>query len=101
MVDRAALSPDVRRKLLEGLGRLPPLYEGLERTYESRFHDAIVQTGRAMLRVLADADDESPDAAEVAEGMIARLQAMHERLGIPPLGLKPPARPRPARKKAR
>ena len=102
VVSRATLAPGQRDKLLETLDRMPPLYQGLEETYESRFHDAIIQAARSMFRNLAEADAESPDAPQVADRMFAKLQAMHEKLGIPALGIKAPAPARaakPARKK--
>jgi hypothetical protein len=101
IVGKATLTPALRKQLLDGLAKLPALYEGLEQTYESRFHDAIIRAARLMLKNLADADEESPDAQRVAEGIVTRLQAMHERLGIPNLNLKMPLPPKVVRKKTK
>jgi hypothetical protein len=81
-VDAAGLSEDIRQTTQACLGQLPKLYRELCQRCESRYSDEIGRLIHAMLKELAG-------FPAVAEGVIRRLQAMHERLGIPVPNLKP------------
>jgi hypothetical protein len=99
VVNEATLSVETRRTVLWGLDQLPPLYRDLDRTYDVRYRDSILRLVQGMLMKLQVQEPGCPDAPEVAEGIVSHLKAMHERLGIPSLGLKPPAPPKPVRKR--
>jgi hypothetical protein len=94
----ATLSAEVRQAALVAFDHLPGLYQQLERTSESRFCDLIRQRVQHVLRILAQGKG-SPDATHVAEELVARLRTMHDQFGIPSLGLKAPAPPKPVRKR--
>jgi hypothetical protein len=73
---------------------LPPLYREFCRTHESRHGDEIRRLVQAVLMKLA----ETPEATGVAQAVLSQIQALHERLGLLGLNLKPlppPKRPRP------
>ncbi len=93
-VQGASLSVETRQSVLRSLDQLPPLYRDLDRTYDIRYRDGIARLIEAILRTLDKQPVDSPDAAKVAEGILSKLGVMHQRLGIPSLGLKP----RPATK---
>lgn len=90
VVNEASLSAETRQGLLRALDQLPPLYRELDRTYDIRYRDGIARLVEGMLHRLGQEDATSPDAGKVAEELRAGLSAMHQRLGIPSLGLKPP-----------
>jgi hypothetical protein len=81
-LENADLSEDVRATALKRLDLLPDLYQGLEKTCESRFLDDILRHVQIMFRFM--------DAPKSVERMTLQLLAMHELHGIPPLGLKQP-----------
>jgi hypothetical protein len=81
----AKLSEEARVRALWCLEQLPALYRGLAETYESRYVDEISRLVSVMVGRLAEKTSDRPVAVAV-EG---RLRAMHERLGIPALSLKP------------
>jgi hypothetical protein len=59
-------------------------YHELLRTQEQRFADAIQGLAQAMLKHLAE-----HGGAGVAESFVGQLRALHERVGLQPLNLKP------------
>ena len=61
------------------------------RTYESRFADSILRLTRAVLKRLAE-EGTGHGAGRVAEAVVVQLGALHERLGLVPLALRPTAR---------
>ncbi len=97
MVSKAELPAKVQQTVLTTFDQLPKVYQDLGRTYESRFSDRIVGLVEGMVRTLAN-KDACPDAPGLAENMVNRLRAMHDRHGIA-VALKPP--PQPARKPVR
>jgi hypothetical protein len=99
VVSRANLSAEIKRRLLWALEQLPPLYQGLQRTYESRFRDGILGYVEGMVKTLRAQPADCPDAGPIMETIVEQLQAMHERLAIPGLNLKRPAPAKPTRKR--
>jgi hypothetical protein len=82
----AAIPEDIRPTALWCVRHLPALYAKLHQTHESRYAEEITRLARALLQGLTD-----PLAAD----LLARLERLHEDLGIPRLGLAP-RRPRKA-----
>jgi hypothetical protein len=90
LIGGAALLAEGRQTLLWCLGQLPPLYQQLCQTYESRHGDDILRLVRGMLQA----------APELTEGILDRLEAMQGRLGTPGpdlFSLRGGKRPRPRR----
>jgi hypothetical protein len=83
VVDAADLPDEVRERAAWCLGRLPKLYRELAQTSEARFSDEIRRLVQALLVAL------SPASHRTAEAVTLRLAALHERLGLPNLDLKP------------
>jgi hypothetical protein len=75
----ANLPTEVRTTALFHLDKLPDLYEKLEKTCESRFLDDILRHVVGMLKTI--------DIPSSIEAVTKNFQAMHERHGIPTLGL--------------
>lgn len=73
--------------------QLPPLYEGLCQTGESRFANEIQRLVQGMVNSLKDAKD-CPEAPGLATLITDQLRDMHERLGLGELELKKPAAPK-------
>ena len=78
----AKLPADVRTTALLHLDKLPDLYEKLAKTCESRFLDEILRHVQGMLKTI----HVPSSIAAVTDS----FRAMHERHGIPTLGLKRP-----------
>jgi hypothetical protein len=93
----AVLPAQVQQSVLSCFDEMPRLYDELNRTYESRFSERILSSVASMVRAL-DAADAGPNARQLAETMVRRLRAMHDRFGIP-VALKPPPIPNAAAKK--
>jgi hypothetical protein len=85
-VETAAVPENFRPTALWCVRLLPALYEKLHQTYESRYAEEITRLVRALLQGLTDS---------LAADLLARLERLHEDLGIPRLGLAP-RRPRKA-----
>jgi hypothetical protein len=66
----------VRGTVVWCLGRLPPLYRDLARTYDARYGDEIARLLRGVFQALGG-------QTATAEAIAARLQPLHRRLGIP------------------
>lgn len=81
-VDVAKLPTGVRTTALFHMDKLPDLYEKLALTCESRFLDEILRHVEGMLKTI-----EVPSSIEA---VTRSFRAMHERHGIPTLGLKRP-----------
>lgn len=82
-IKAAKLPDDVRTTAYWYLDKLPDLYQKLEMTCESRFLDDIIRHVKCMLKTL-----KAPSSiATVSE----KFRSMHERHGIPSLGIKSPA----------
>jgi hypothetical protein len=92
LIQRARLSEEVRHAALWCLDQLPKLYADFRGTNESRFGDAILRLARAVLKRLAEKGS-GEGATRVAEAVVAQLGALHERLGLAPLALRPAATP--------
>src|SRR4051812_17798839 len=84
LVAGADVAEPSRQMVVGCLKQLPRLYRELARTFESRYADEITRLARAVLKVLAES------APAVADALVARLHALHGRLGLRPLDLKPP-----------
>jgi hypothetical protein len=91
VVNGATLSAETRQSVLRSIDQMPSLYRELDRTYDIRYRDGIVRLVEGMLHTLGQQNAESADASKVAADIVSYLGAMHLRLGIPSLGLKPPA----------
>jgi hypothetical protein len=83
IVDAAPLADDVRGTVVWCLGRLPPLYRDLARTYEARYGDEIARLLRGVFQALGS-------KTGAAEAIAARLRSLHGRLGIPVPAFKAP-----------
>jgi hypothetical protein len=90
LTQKARLTEEVRHTALWCLDQLPKLYADFRGTDESRFADAILRLARAVLKRLAETGS-GEDAGRVAKAVVARLGALHERLGLAPLALRPAA----------
>ncbi|HKI30654.1 MAG TPA: hypothetical protein VKA46_02090 [Gemmataceae bacterium] len=88
LLQKACLAEEVRHGALWCLDQLPQLYADFCRNYESRFGDGILRLVRAILKRLAEGGT-GDDAGRVALALVARLDGLHVRLGLPPLALKP------------
>ena len=77
-----SLPENVQTTVLLHLDKLPNLYEKLAKTCESRFLDEILRHVQGMLKTI-----HVPSSIETVTDS---FQAMHERHGIPTLGLKRP-----------
>jgi hypothetical protein len=91
LVQRANLAAEVKHSALWCLDQLPSLYDEFRRNYESRFADSILRLARAVLKRLSE-EGTGPGAGRVAEAVVAQLGALHERLGLAPLALRPTVR---------
>jgi hypothetical protein len=86
IIDAAALPESVHHTANWCLGQLPELYREFVRTFDQRYADEIRRHARAIVHKL-DGD--------LAEAAARHFLTLHERLGVPPLDLKPSlARPR-------
>jgi hypothetical protein len=88
MVRGANLTAKVQQTVLSQFDALPKLYSELNRTYESRFADCIAGSVQGIVRILA-AKDAGADALQLADAIVNRMRAMHDRHGIA-VALKPP-----------
>ena len=101
-VKAAHLPADTQHTVSWSIDQLPGLYRQFCDTYESRFGEAIRRLVQGVLKALAEAG--APGLAEagapgLADVLLARLQALHERLGLQALGLQAyPAKRRRPRK---
>ncbi len=98
LAQKAELSNEARHVTLWCVDQLPNLYENFRRTNESRFADSIAGLAQAVLKRLGE-PSQGIDASQVADGLVARLGELHERLGLAPLRLKTVPALVPARKK--
>ena len=89
LVEAAGIPDRPRQTILSSLKQLPPLYQEMMRTYESRYVDEILR-----LITLIRASLANNGCLEVGEVIATRITAMHSRRGFPRLGLKPAAAPR-------
>ena len=87
-VEATDLSADAKNSLMWCLNQLPALARDFGRTYESRYTDQVLRLEQGMLGKVAE-----ENAAGLAEALIERLRALHERLGLP--GVDPKLRPAP------
>jgi hypothetical protein len=85
-VARASLTPEVMHTTLYCLDQLPKLYADLGRTNESRFADTIAALSQAVVKRLGE--ESTVAAGRVAEALVAKLDELHERVGLAPLRLK-------------
>jgi len=81
-VKKANLPAEVQTTVLWHMDKLPDLYQKLETTFESRFLDEILRHVHGMLKTIS--------VPSSIEAVTNRFRAMHERHGIPSLGLKRP-----------
>jgi hypothetical protein len=86
LVETADLPGDARKTALWCIGQFPRHYHELLRTQEQRFADAIQGLAQALLKHFFE-----HGGASVADALLTQLQALHERLGLRPLSLKPAA----------
>jgi hypothetical protein len=84
LLESAGLPGEAREAALWCLGQMTRPYREFLRTQEHRFHDAVQGLAQAMLKHLRDYGGPG-----VADAFVAQLHALHERLGLPPLSLKP------------
>jgi hypothetical protein len=95
LIEAAGIPDHPRQTILSCLKQLPPLYQELLRTYESRYVDEIVRLVTIIRKALAN-----NGALELGEAIATRMTQMHSRRGFPSLGLKPAA-PTPAKRSKR
>jgi hypothetical protein len=98
-ITEASLPAELEQTVLWRFDQLPKLYADLKRTYESRYSDRILVLVQGILKALAAEDVTNPETVKLAEKIIAKLQKMHDKHGLAHVGLKPPAAPKPVRKK--
>jgi hypothetical protein len=90
VVNSVPLPEEARHTADWCLAQLPELYGRLEQTSDARYMDEIRRLVQGLL-VALKAIPAAP-ARRAAEAVTLRFVAMHERLGIPSLDLKPPRR---------
>src|SRR6266540_5437446 len=95
LVEAADVADRARQTVLWARNRMPPLYQQLMKTYESRYVDEIVRLVTVIRQELTN-----EGALALAAAVATRLTAMHSRRGFPGLGLKP-APPAPAKRPKR
>jgi hypothetical protein len=94
---RVTAVPADRREVIAGsVRRLPALYARFRETNESRHGEEIARLVQGILKDL----EACPQARELDAAFREKLRLLHEELGVPPLALKPAARP-PASGKGR
>jgi hypothetical protein len=97
---RAAAIPDGgKHTALWCVGQLAALYAKFRQTGESRYGDEITRLVQGVLKELSKGGKGFPGAPQLAASITERLRLLHERLGLPGLGLKPPAAPKPRTRK--
>ena len=96
MLDGAGLEADVKRSVLWSVDQLPPLYREFLRTYDVRYRDSILGRVRGVLTTLSR---DGAAGLRVTADLIKELHALHDRLNLTGLDIKPPAAPKPARKR--
>ncbi len=95
-VAETELSEETRHTVEWCLGQLPRLYRDFLQNYDTRHVEEIRRLVQGLVRALA----EQPQGRPAAEAIAGRLQALHERLGIRDLDIKPPAAERRRVRKA-
>jgi len=96
LVEAAGIPDRPRQTILSSLKQLPPLYQELMRTYESRYADEILRLVTVVRQALTNSG-----ALELGETIAGRFTAMHSRRGFPSLGLKATAPAKQASKRKR
>ncbi len=99
-VRSTALADDSKHTAVWCVRQLPALYDKFRRTSESRYGEEISRLVRAALQVLAGGKGNCPASRELAAALPGRLRRLHERFGVPPLALDPPAPRRSRSRKA-
>jgi hypothetical protein len=89
VVRGATLPAETQQSVLRCIDKLPPLYSDWDRTYDIRYRDGIARIVEQILHTLGTTEPDGAEGNKVADALISRLAAMHQRLGIPSLGLKP------------
>jgi hypothetical protein len=92
LVQASGMPDDDKLMAVGCLRRLPALCEAFCESYESRDVEEILRLERGMLGRLAEPNQPSPNARELAKVLSTRLKNLHERLGLPQLN---PSKPRP------
>jgi hypothetical protein len=93
LVNTATLPDEARHTANWCLDQLPELYDKFSQTYDARYPEAIRRLVRAMLGALTPRRKATTEARQLAEAVLDRLGALHERLGLPELDIKA-SRPR-------
>jgi hypothetical protein len=87
VVNATQLTDEARQTVAWCMDQLPGLYGNLARTYDAKYSDDIRRLVQAILTHLGAA--KTPAARRAADAVTLQVLAMHERLGIPTLDLKP------------
>src|SRR3954453_21940825 len=83
LVEAAGIPDRPRQTILSSLKQLPPLYQELMRTYESRYADEILRLVTVIRQALTN-----HGGLELGEAIPGRFTAMPSRRAFPSLGLK-------------
>ena len=83
------------------LKQLPSLYAKFGQTNESRYGDEISSLLKAVLKELGKGSPPCPNAKRLTMNLVDRVQLLHERLGLPRLGIIIPSAPPPGARKGR
>jgi hypothetical protein len=97
-IGAAAIPADGRHTAAWCVGQLPDLYVKYCQTSESRYAAEITRLLRGVLAEMAKS--EAGPMGSRAGVIIDSFRVLHERLGLPALGLKPPRAPKPRSRKA-
>jgi len=93
LVEAAGIPDGTRQTIFASLRQLPPLYQELMKTYESRYVDKILVLITLIRKALSN-----NGVPELGESIANRFTAIHSRRGFPSLGLKPAVAPAPTKR---
>ena len=94
-VRAAAIPNDCKHTAGWCMEQLPGLYAQFQQSGESRYGEQISWLFQAVLKGLVESKPVCPAALKLAASIPDRLRLLHDKFGIPALGLKSPAESSP------
>jgi hypothetical protein len=89
LVNAGNISEEQKGAAVWCIKKLPDLYDQFCQTYERRYVDEIVRLEKAMFLRVAGTSPVSSQAQGMVDTITARLEVLHERVGLPLLNTKP------------